>query len=258
MPDITSYTEDTKLILAEGGKFFALLVFSVLAVRLWRRVAKVAASRNAGGFLAAGVATGLAVAIGYFSMCQSLGAMYCRYGKLAFQRGRLPQALALFEDAGKCWNSADALGGQGVCHLVAGDSATGLALIAEARLRRHGAETPFEDFYEGIYRFDKGDMQAAVPLLESASGDYAYRWSVIKLFTVMALDENHTAHAAEKMKPFMGAEVTEFDQAYIVASLELAEGRKAEARQLLDKFSTTALTPAWRKRYAILREKLRE
>jgi tetratricopeptide (TPR) repeat protein len=256
--NIFSYTENARLVLAEAGKYFALLVFSVLAIRLWRRYATVPASRNAGGLLAAGVATALAVAIGYFSMCQSLGIMNCYYGKLAFQQGRVPQSLNLFEQAGKYWNNADAVGGQGVCRLMSGDAENGLALIAEARRRRRAKETPFEDFYEGVYRFNEGDVKTAVPLLESASTDYTYRWSVIKLFIVMALDENNVAHAAEKMRPFMQAEVTEFDQAYIVASLKLAEGKKDEARRLLDKFRTTDLPPVWQKRYAKLREKLQE
>ena len=258
MPDIGNYTETTGSVLAEAGKYFTLLVFCVLAIRLWRRWAKVPASRNAGGLLAAGMATVAAAAIGYFSMCQSLGSMYCHYGRQAFQAGRLPQALALFEQAGKYWSHADALGGQGVCRLVMGDAENGLALIAQARIKRKGNGTPFEDFYEGVYRFNQGDAKTAVPLLEAASVDYTYRWSVIKLFVVMALDENHIAHAAEKMKPFLQAEVTEFDQAYIVASLKLAEGKPDEARRLLDKFPNSELSPLWQERYAKLREKLRD
>lgn len=256
MPDIGNYTEDTRLILAEAGKYFALLVCCVLAIRLWRRWAKVPASRNAGGLLAAGMVTVAAVAIGYVSMSQSLSFMCCYYGKQAFQAGRLPQALTLFEQAGKYWNGADALGGQGVCRLVLGDAENGLALIAQARIKRQGNGTPFEDFYEGVYRFNKGDMKGAVPLLSEASGDYTYCWTVIKLFVVMALDENRIAHAAEKMKPYLQAEVTEFDQAYIVASLKLAEGKKDEARKVLDKFPMSELTPMWQERYAKLREKL--
>ncbi len=37
MPDIGNYTETTGLVLAEAGKYFTLLLFSVLAIRLWRR-----------------------------------------------------------------------------------------------------------------------------------------------------------------------------------------------------------------------------
>ena len=75
-----------------------------------------------------------------------------------------------------------------------------------------------------------------MPLLEAASADETYRWSVIKLFAVMALDENRVADAAGLMKPFLQAEVTEIDQAYIMASLKLADGKKAEAQAILNKF----------------------
>ena len=34
-------------------------------------------------------------------------------------------------------------------------------------------------------------------MLSEASGDYTYCWTVIKLFVVMALDENRIAHAAK-------------------------------------------------------------
>ena len=50
----------------------------------------------------------------------------------------------------------------------------------------------------------------------------------------MLLDENRVADAADWMKPFMQAEVTESDQAYIVASLETGRGKKAEARVLVE------------------------
>jgi hypothetical protein len=121
---------------------------------------------------------------------------------------------------------------------------------------RNGNGTPFENFYEGLYRFNQGDVGAAVPLLQAAAGDDIYRWSVIKIFAVMELDQNQTADVAEQMRPFMQAEVTEFDQAYIMAALALADGKTSEARALLDKFSQAGLSPAWQDRFAKLRGRL--
>ena len=46
MPDIGNYTETTRLVLGEAGKYFTLLLFSVLAIRLWRRWAEVPAQTN--------------------------------------------------------------------------------------------------------------------------------------------------------------------------------------------------------------------
>jgi outer membrane PBP1 activator LpoA protein len=113
-----------------------------------------------------------------------------------------------------------------------------------------------EDFYEGLYRFTKGDARAAVPLLQASSVDDAYRWNVTKLFAVMALDENRVADASGQMKPFMQAGVTEFDQAYIMASLKLADGNKAEARAILNKFPLESLSPMWKSRFEKLQAKI--
>ena len=72
----------------------------------------------------------------------------------------------------------------------------------------------------------------------------------------MELGENRAADAAELMKPFMQAEVTESDQAYIIASLKLAEGKKAEARAILKKFPPEDLTPMWKSRFEILQAEI--
>ena len=97
-----------------------------------------------------------------------------------------------------------------------------------------------------------------MPLLQAAAADDTYRWSAIKIFAVMELDENRVADAAEQMKPFMQADVTDYDQAYIMASIKLADGKKAEAQALLDKFPETGLSPAWRGRFEKLRNQLRD
>ena len=74
----------------------------------------------------------------------------------------------------------------------------------------------------------------------------------------MELDQNRVADAAEQMKPFMQADVTEFDQAYIMAALKLADGKKAEARELLDKFPAAGLSPMWQNRFEKLRKQLQD
>ncbi len=258
MFNIANYTEDTKLVLLESSKYFVLLVFCVLAIRLWRRWAKIPAAHNAGGLLTAGVATALAVVIGCVSMRQSLGSLYSYYGTQAFQNGRLPQALALFQTADQDWRTADTLGQRGVCLLMSGDTDRGLALIAQARTRRKDQGSPFENFYAGLYYFTKGDTRTAVPLLQASSVDYTYRWPVTKLFAIIALDENRAADAADQLKSFRDAEVTEFDQAYILASLKLADGNKAEARALLEKFPEADLSPMWQTRFEKLRRQLQD
>jgi hypothetical protein len=256
MPDIGNYTETTTLVLGEAGKYFALLLFSVLAIRLWRRWTRSPVTNKFNNLLLAGAVTFAAVAIGYFSMCQSLGKLYSYYGMSAFRANRLPQAFTLFETSSKYWKSADALGQKGVCLLLSGNPDQGLQLIEEAKTRRKGRNVPFEEFYEGLYFFTRGQQSNSVPLLEAASADGTYHWSVVKLFAVMELDENRAADAAELMKPFIQAEVTESDQAYIIASLKLAEGKKAEAQVILNKFPLQDLSPMWKSRFEKLQAKI--
>ena len=256
MPNVGNYTETTGLVLAEAGKYFTLLLFTVLAIRLWRRWAGSPAANKSENMFWACALTLIAAAIGYFSMCQSLGKLYSHFGMDAFHANQLPQALSLFETAARNWRNADTLGQQGVCLLLLGDGDRGLALIAQARALRKGKGAPLEDFYEGLYRFTKGDARAAVPLLQASSVDDAYRWNVTKLFAVMALDENRVADASGQMKPFMQAGVTEFDQAYIMASLKLADGNKAEARAILNKFPLESLSPMWKSRFEKLQAKI--
>jgi tetratricopeptide (TPR) repeat protein len=256
MPDIGNYTETTKLVLAEAGKYFALLLFAVLSIRLWRRWAKTSAADKSSSLLLATAVTLIAAAIGYFSMCQSLGRLYSYYGMEAFRAGRLPQALSLFESSAKFWNGPDALGRKGVCLLMSEDSGQGLPLIEEAKARRKGTGTSFENFYEGLYYFNQGQRTNGVPLLEAASADQTYHWSVVKLFAVMELDGNHPDDAATLMKPFMAAEITEDDQAYIIASLKLADGEKTEAQAILNKFPQGDPSPMWKSRFEKLQARI--
>jgi len=175
----------------------------------------------------------------------------------AFRAERLPQALSLFDTAEKNWQNADTVGQKGVCLLLLGDVDNGLAMISRARAMRKGEGAPFEDFYVGLHRFTRGETHMAVPLLQASSADEIYRWSVIKIFAVMELDENRVADVAKQMKPFMQVQVTNTDQAYIMASLKLAAGQKAEAQGLVDKFATTNLPTQWQSRFEKLRKQLK-
>jgi hypothetical protein len=256
MLNIANYTTNVTLILTEAGKYFALLVFCVLAIRLWRRWGKSSvAKKNMAGFICALIATLLALAIGYFSMRQSLGLMYSHYGMQAFHGGRLQQALSLFTTADGNWHTADTTGQKGVCIMLLGSPVNGRNLIVQARAMRKG-DSQFEDFYEGVYLFTTGDSGQAIPLLEFAGGDDDYRWNVIKIFAVINLEAGRLADVNRLMQPFMHAEVTEFDQAYILAALKLTEGKKSEARTLLDKFPMSELSPMWQIRYKKLRAQL--
>lgn len=256
MPDIQDYVETTKVILGETAKYFALLLFSVLAIRLWRRWSKSPAASRFNDLLLAGVVTVVAAVVGYVSLCQSLGKLYSHYGMNALRANRLPQAFTLFETSSKYWNSADVLGQKGVCFLLSGHPDQGLQLIGEAKALRRGHGTPLEDFYAGLYLFTLRQYSNSVPLLEAAAADGTYRWSVVKIFAVMDLDENRTAEAAGLMKPFLQAEITESDQAYIVAALKLADGKKAEAQAILNKFPPDDLSPMWKARFEKLQAEI--
>jgi len=122
-------------------------------------------------------------------------------------------------------------------------------LIGQAYALRHGQRTAFEEFYTGLYFFAQGQPSNAVPLLEAAFTDQTYSWSVTKLLAVVALDENKPAEASELMQPYMQAKVTEIDQAYIVAALKLADGKKAEAQAILNEFAASTLSPIWKPKF---------
>jgi Flp pilus assembly protein TadD len=238
MPDIGNYTETTELVLGEAGKYFTVLLFSVLAIRLWRRVSGNFGANRTKDLLSAALATLMACGIGYFSVCQSLGKLYSHYAMNAFRQNRPLQALALFEISSKYRKSADTLGQEGVCLLFLGAPDQGRFAIEKAGTLRKGKNTSFEQYYEGVYYFTQGQKSNSVPLLNAASADPVYLWDVSKLLAIMLLDENRVADAMHWMKPYMQAEVTDSDQAYIMASLKLAEGKKPEAQAIMDKFPT--------------------
>lgn len=174
----------------------------------------------------------------------------------AFHDERLLPALALFQASAGYWKNADTLGDEGACLLFLDKPDEGTRLLDQAKALRKGRNTSFEEYYEGLYYFFHDQTGEAAPLLEQASQDPAYRWSVVKLFAVVQLDRNQPQEAVKLMEPFMQAEVTDCDQAYIVASLDLNQGKRAEAQALTAKFDSDDLPPFWKSRFDKLRAKI--
>ena len=256
MPSIHEYVDWVKVLLAETAKYFALLLFTILAIRFWRRVANVEQGKKTGNLLWALVVSALAAGTGYFSICHSLGLMYSHFGMETFHAYKLQPALELFEDSLHYWKSPDALGGKGICLLWTGRVDDGLQALEEARAWRQGNRSTFESFYAGLYFFYHDDLTNAVPLLEAASANPDYAWAVTKLFAVIQLDRNQPQEARRLMQPFLQIEVTEADQAYVVASLRLVDGKTLEAQALVDKFLSGEPTPFWKTRLEKLRQKI--
>jgi len=254
--DIGGYSNFAELWLGEAAKYLALLLFAVLAIRLWRRLPRLPSAARPGGLWLAGAATVIACAVGYFSLCHSLGRLYSYYGMKALHSGRVLPALALLQVSEGYWKNADTLGEQGVCLLFLDKPAEGIQLLDQAKAMRSGRTTSFEQFFQGLYYLVHGQTGAAVPLLEQASSDSTYRWSVIKLFAVVQLDQNQPGEAAKLMEPFQQVQVTESDHAYIVAALDLAQGKTAEARALVAKYDSDSLPLFWKSRFDKLRAKL--
>ena len=254
--NIGGFTDLAELFLSEAAKYLLLLLFVVLAIRLWRRLPKLSAGNQRADCLLACLATVLACAIGYFSICHSLGRLYLYYGTRAFSSGYLRSALSLFEKSTEYWRGADALGKEGVCLLLSGKVEEGLKLIDQAKSLRKGRNNSFEAFYEGVYYFFQEQPDRAIPLLEQASTDAAYAWSVTKLFAVLYVDHGQPKDAERLMQPYAQAEVTECDQAYVVASLDLLAGKQVEAKMLVDKFASDHLLPFWKSRFDKLRAKI--
>lgn len=257
MPDMASYTRWVQVLLGELGKYFFLLLFSVLAIRLWRRFLTLAGGKP-GNLLLACVVSLLAGCLGFFSIRHSLSLLYAGYGERAFDAGNLPAAYALFQKSSGYWSTADTLGKQGICLLLSGRSDAGMQRLNEAKALRHGRLTAFEEFYQGVYYFFQEQPGRAVPLLEAASADPTYEWSVVKLLAVIALDRGQVADAQRLMAPFLQATVsdTDCDQAYVVAALDLVDGKRAEAVALLDRFPPEKLSPFWKPRFQKLRSRI--
>jgi len=250
------FTEFAKLFLGEAAKYVLLLLFAILAIRLWRRSVKLSGENRRINSLFAAAASVIACIVGYFSFCHSMGRLYSHYGMQAFLEGRPATALLLFSKSSQFWNSADTLGNEGVCLLWTGQPDAGIHLLDQARTAPSGKNSAFQDYYEGLYYLYNGQTNDAIPLLETASGNAAYHWSVVKLFATLQLDWNHPPEAEKLMEPFKNVPVMEMDQAYVMASLYLAEGKKTEAQQLWKQFTATNLPPFWQSRFDKLGTKI--
>lgn len=163
------YIRITRLLLPESAKYLVLLLVAVLAIRLWRRWNIFPAGKRRNNLIAACVATVLAAGLGYFSMCHSLGQLYCYYGTRALEAGNLLPALSLFDQSARYWKSPEAVGKRGVCLLLAGKTEEGIRGIEEAKALRHGHNDAFEQFYAGVCYFFQNQPDKAGPLLEGAS-----------------------------------------------------------------------------------------
>jgi hypothetical protein len=257
MPSIHSYAELTTLVLAESAKYFLFLLLVVLAVRLWRRFVKLPGAARRVNLILALIFTVLAAGTGYFSIRHSMSRMYYHFGMNAFHDAHLDPAFSLFDSSWSSRPNADALGAKGVCLLMSGHPDAGIAFINQAREMR-GKGAPFEDFYLGLVYFYSGDETNAIPRLQSAANDPDFTWDITKIFAVIQLDHGLTNGAAKLMQPYLAADVTEPDHAYIVARLKQVDGKRDEAQALVDKFGSREMTPFWRARYAKLKSSLVE
>ena len=252
MPSMGDYIVSVKLLLQEAAKYVSLLIISVLAIRLWRRLPKISGPNRRKNFLAACFFSLVACGIGYFSICHSLGWLYSYYGTRAFDSGNFVPAFSLFQTSSGYWKTADALGKQGVCLLLSGRPDEGIKLLDEAKAMRR-SQSSFEQFYEGVHYFFHDQPGRAAPLLEEASADTSYCYKATKLLAIIQLDRNQTAEAARLMAPFLEVKPEESDQAYIAASFDLLGGKKAAARALLNQFPSGKLPAFWRPRFDKLR-----
>jgi hypothetical protein len=256
MLNIGDYAANVRLVLVTGGMYFAMLLLVVLAVRFWRRLPKLPGRARVANFFLACLVTAAAVGTGYVSVCHSMSLMYWQFGLKAFQASRVDSAFSLFDTSWKYHPTADALGAKGVCLLVTGHGGPGISLLEAAKSLRQGKESPFENYYEGLYHFYADDPTNAIPLLEQASADPQYAWEATKLFAVFQLDHGQPQAAARLMQPYLQAQVSEPEHAYILARLKLADGELAGARALADKFQTAEMPPYWRKRFDQLEAEL--
>jgi hypothetical protein len=199
--------------------------------------------------------TAVAGGVGYVSICHSLGLLYYYFGTKAFAADNLLPAASLFQTSCSYWRSADAVGREGICLLRTDKPDQGKLLLEEARAMRKGESSSFEMFYEGLYCFFHEHFDQAVPLLEASSGTLEYRWGVVRLLAVIALEKNQPQDAERLMAPFSRAEVGagDYAHAYVMSSLRLREGNRQAAAVILDRFPASRLPPFWEPRFEKLR-----
>lgn len=246
------YTDLIKVLLGEAVKYVVLLLLSVLAIRLWLRLPKLSAGRLWKNGLLALLISAIAGLAGYYSIDHSLSLLDSYYAQRAMELRNWSSGFVLYQKSDQLWHNADAVGGEGVCLLLLGHNREGVGMIQQAKVLRHGRNTPFEDYYEGeLYFFDDQPDKAA-PLLEEASANPDYFWNVTKMLTIIALDRHQTEAARKLMKPFLQVPVEkdEYDHAYIMTSLDLLDGKTNEARALLNEFPPAHVDSFWKSRFA--------
>jgi hypothetical protein len=246
--NIWDYTQGLTVLLSEAGKYFLLLLLVVLSLRLWRRLPHLSGPNRQKMLLFASVASILAGVVGYFSISNSLGRLYFYYGNRAVNAGKFGSALLLFQTSAKNWKTADAIGREGVCMLWNGMTNQGMALLSEAANMRKG-QSSFEYYYEGLYFFNQNQWDTAAPLLASASSDLQYRWNTVKLVSVIELEKGNPQKADQLMQPFAGFDVTDYGQAYVIASLDLWKSNRTEAATIAKKYNPSDLPPFWKSRF---------
>jgi hypothetical protein len=254
---MTDYLETVEVILGEFGKYFALLLFSVLTIRLWRRLRWATIDNKRKNLLLACLSGVMACLIGYFSMCHSLSRLYYYYGSKAFDAGNWMSAASLFDTSSMYWEKPDAVGREGICLLFSGKPDTGKRLLETAKSLRGGVNSYFEIYYMGLYYFFLEQPDKAVPLLEIASDNTDYRWNAIKFLSVIDLEKKRPDDARLLMKHYLQGEVADRDeaQAYVMVSFDLLEGKKKEAASILVRFPSADLLPFWKPRFETLRAK---
>jgi hypothetical protein len=245
--DIGNYARLIEILLGEAAKYLLLLLFAVLAIRLWRNVPHTSGVRRRKSVLFAGVITLLALVIACASLRHSLGRLNLHYGMDAVTSGNVTSALGLFQSSNREWKSADATGGEGICLLLMGQTNIAFHLLDESKAMRHG-QSKFEDYYEGLYFFYHDQWNDAVPRLQSASTEMSYRWNVTELIAVIELEKGDPRNAENLMKPYEGAPVADEIEAYVIASLDLRNGDKAKAKALVQEYDSTNVPPFWKSR----------
>lgn len=258
MPTIVGYSNTIQILLIEFGKYFGVFLLSVLCFRTFRSSMKMPAAGRRKGLLLAGFIGLMAIMAGYCSIQNSMGIMYLHYGNAAFDSGRLEQAYDLYDSSAKFWDGADATGRKGVCLFLSGATNQGEALLERASMMRHGKNTSFEQFYKGLYYLINHQDKQAVLFLSQAAADNAYNWTVVKYFAALDLDYGDTQSAATRMEPYLNADITDGEFAYIIAALDVANGKPDAAKAVLDKFSPAELTPFWKVRFEKLQAQINQ
>src|ERR1700722_8622565 len=93
--NIGGFVNLSTLFLSESAKYLLLLMFTVLSIRLWKRVPKLSGKDKRIDLMVASIATFIAVIIGYLSICHSMSRLYSYYGMQAFNSDNVPSALSL-------------------------------------------------------------------------------------------------------------------------------------------------------------------